>query len=322
MAETVNIAEASAKISRDIFNVFKWKVSENYDVNLDCEIEEHCKPSHPCDCVFYYIDPYTSKFVFLNTDLKSFAVNSITKGSIEAALKSLSLAIHCANFSESWNDKYLIPLDMRDYDIRGFLFVYNHDDMYDKNFSDLLSKIQLPNLVKKQKIHVFSPQVINKLHSIALDFKAVKSDLDIEKYTFWYPDMILHKVSHGEEWEQPATIEMLCSPLIIIKYKDRKGEEGFIIYYNREGDTVEEFVYLIDLLSHYQILKMTKKIELRVVSENRSDNILNNMRNAKISYLQTWGLDEIREDQLNLISTFEVTRSVERFNLSSFGWRE
>lgn len=324
MAETINTAEAAVQISKEVFSVFKWKKGELHDQNLDCVIPEHGKSTHPCDCVFYYIDPYLGKVIYLNTDLKSYGAGSIKKTAVGNALKSLSLATHCANVSDQWKNLYLLPDIEFDYNIRGFLFVYNHDKEYSNNFHEQLSAINPANLkiAKNQQLHVFGPRQIEDCFAISSDLKIQKGDQDIEKYSFWYPDMIIHKVRHGDPWDQPATIELLSSPLIIVKYLTRAKEEGYIIYYRRDGNSVEEFVYLIDLLSHYQILSEELPINLRFISKHADNNIQTNFKNAKYQYMQNWSMDEARERQLNQISPELVTRHTAHYNIGELGWRE
>ncbi|MGL1958760.1 MAG: hypothetical protein OCD00_15770 [Colwellia sp.] len=323
MAETINTAEAAVQISNEIFTTFKWSISELHDQNMDCAIKEHDKKTHPCDCVFYYIDPYLGKVIYLNTDLKSYGKDSIQKQSVKIALKSLSLATHCANVSDSWNDNYLLPHDGLDYQVRGFLFVYNHDKNYSKDFHEQLSAINPSTLpiAKKQMLHIFGPKQIEDCYAIASDLNILIGQKKVKNYSFWYPDMMLHKVRHGDVWDQPATIEMLSSPLIIVKYQT-ETEEGYVIYYKRDGEKEDEFIYLIDMLSHYQLLSEGLKIDLRFISKDRSTNIKTNFRNAKLKYMQTWSMDEGREKQLNLITPTIVNRMTSHYNIGELGWKE
>lgn len=324
MAETINTAEAANQISREIFSTFKWQLSELHDQNLPCIITEHNKRTHPCDCVFYYTDPYQGKVIYLNTDLKSYAASSISNTSVNTALRSLSLAVHCASVSEDWNNKYLLPSGNLDYSIRGFLFVYNHDSTYSNEFYVKLGETETSSLpiAKNQQLHVFGPKQIDNCYALSTDLLLLLRQMDIADYTFWYPDMMLHKVRHGDIWDQPATVELLTSPLIIVKYRKSNSEEGYIIYYSRPGQSEDEFIYLIDLLSHYQILSEGLPIDLRFIAPDRDQNIRTNFRNAKLQYMQTWSMDEAREHQLNLITAAQVTRHTAHYNIGELGWRE
>ncbi|MFQ3250580.1 MAG: hypothetical protein ACI9O6_002419 [Glaciecola sp.] len=324
MAETINTAEAALQISTEIFETFKWKISELYDQNLTCEVLAHEKKTHPSDCVFFYPDPYTGKIVYFNTDLKSYGAKTINNTSVKKALKSLAMATHCASITESWKNNYILPNEQFDHEVRGFLFVYNHDSEYSNDFHEHLAATNPSTLpiVKDTMLHVFGPAQIEECFAISSDLEIQKSRLKISKYSFWYPDMILHKVRHGDIWDQAATVETLVNPIIILKYQDKNEEQGFIIYYRRSGETVDEFVYLIDVLSHYQILSQGLKIDLRFIAKNRSDSIRTNFRNAKYRYMQAWSLDEERERQLNLINQSQVNRLTSHYNIGELGWKE
>jgi len=64
-----------------------------------------------------------------------------------------------------------------------------------------------------------------------------------------------------------ATLEMLTSPWIILSYVHPGGKErkGYVIYYRRKGDTVREFLYLIDYLMHYQVIVEDTHVRIKTV---------------------------------------------------------
>jgi hypothetical protein len=324
MSETINTSYAANLISENIFSTFKWELHELHDQNLECEFKEHKKKTHPCDCVFHYVDPYTGKTLYFNTDLKSYAKKSITSSTIKTALDSLAMSIHCAGVSESWQKAYLNQSSDLDHEIRGFLFVYNHDNNYSNDFHEQFSEINLTTfpIAKGNFIHFMGPKQIEDCYSIACDINICIGKMKIEKYTFWYPDMMMHKVKHGEYWEQPATIEQLSSPILITKYEKNDGKKGYLIYYKRAGNEIDEFVYLIDMLSHYQILSEELQITLKFIGQDRDSNIMANFKNAKLKYMQIWNMDEVRENQLNLIVPERVTRHSEHYNIGELGWSE
>ncbi len=323
MAETINTAQAANQISDEIFSTFKWFKQELLDQNIPCHIEEHKKKTHPCDCVFYYIDPYLGKVVYFNTDLKSYGAGSISNTAVSDAIKSLALATHCANSSEEWRRIYVLPENEFDYIIRGLLFVYNHDNRYTNDFYEQLSVINPLNIkiAKNQQLHVFGPDQIKNCFSVASDLQTLIGRLNIENYGFWHPDMIIHKVRHGNVWEHPATIEMLSSSIIIVKYRTRTNEEGYIVYYMRSGDTEEEFLYLIDFLSHYQILSEALPINLRFISSDVSGSVMTNYNHGRYRYMQDWSMSEARENQLNMIKPEKVNRQIAHYNIGELGWK-
>ncbi len=85
MSETVNIGEIAPRISKEIFKHFLWEKHKKHDDNFKCTNPDHksdgksAKPksTHPGDVVFSYDDPYLGKSIFLHTDLKSYAKDSI-----------------------------------------------------------------------------------------------------------------------------------------------------------------------------------------------------------------------------------------------------
>ncbi|MGB0289393.1 hypothetical protein [Aequoribacter sp.] len=132
MSETGNIEALAKLVSQDIFKWFKWDTCGLKDTDWRCVTTSHKKRTHPADVVFYYDDPYSGKVIYLNTDLKSYKKGSITATSISKALSSLSISVECANVSEDWQDKYLVN-DIGFDSVIGMLFIYNHDDEFDKD---------------------------------------------------------------------------------------------------------------------------------------------------------------------------------------------
>ena len=84
VAETKNIDEIAGRLSKDIFKHFLWATHPKTEENFECANEKHLgeggkpKATHPGDVVFHYRDPYLGKTVYLHTDLKSYAEDTIT----------------------------------------------------------------------------------------------------------------------------------------------------------------------------------------------------------------------------------------------------
>jgi hypothetical protein len=323
MSETGNIEELAKIVSKDIFKWFKWSVCDLKDEDWKCVIESHNKKTHPADVVYYYDDPYSGNVVYINTDLKSYKKGSISSSSISKALSALSIAVECANVSEDWQDKYLVD-DVGFGCVIGMLFIYNHDNEFDKELADLVElvdfdKIKIPENVR---LVIFDPQKIRILVNIVNDMKGLVADdlLPRENYTFFYPDLVMSK-RHGEEWGQPASIEALTSPWLIIKHRETESiEEGYVIYYHMRGDTVDEFIYLIDAMSHYQMLLSNKPVRIRFTNPGKG--AANNFGKARLEYLKMWGADEARERQLNRIDAKSITRVVANYCPMEVGMRE
>jgi hypothetical protein len=325
MAETSNIAALAERISKDIFTWFKWRSRPLHDINWECVLEHHDKGTHPSDVVFHYEDPYTGKVLYLNTDLKSYQASSINKTQIEKALESLSLSVECANISEDWQRKFLLP-HVGSSEVIGLLFIYNHDNSFGKDLNILLGKIKLSrlNIQEKNKIVVFGPGTILNLFNIVHDLKDLVAEQQMtryDNYTFFYPDLVLSK-AHGDQWSHAASIELLVGPWIIIKHKEIPDQvkEGYLIYYMRDGSQVNEFVYFLDALSRFQMLLGDEPIRIRLV--NAVVEAANNFNIAKDRYLREWGPDERRAKRLSEISINSIPTRETSFNLVEIGMRE
>ncbi|EOQ21999.1 MULTISPECIES: hypothetical protein [Enterobacteriaceae] len=329
--ETSAIQRVAGKISDDIFSVFKWDRAARADMNWDCCQEAHSKKTHPSDVVFFYIDPYEEEMVYLNTDLKSYAEGTIGKKIVEGALTSLALATECANVSEEWRLKYVHD-DSLGYNVRGLLFLYNHDNLYDKDFYENITKkldhssINCPPNIK---LHLLDPYKISDLINISSDITKLIGSGKLpqpDKFTYYYPDLSLTRIKHPINQTTPATIELLTSPYIIIKHeafswlRDKKPE-GYVVYYNQPGDSVDEFVYFFDMLSTYQILTEGKPIVLRHCHIHPNENAIHHFERAKKKYSTDWLLGE--DERLFLKIDFDKTdKIVVEYNLEQIGMEQ
>lgn len=311
MAETENIAKIAEDISQDIFKWLKWEQSPHFNVNYDCVLkdEHNDRATHPTDTVFNYLDPYTGKRVYIHTDLKSYASKSINKTTTEKALLNLSQSIQCTVLSADWQTKFLDD-DEEIFEVIGMLFIYNHDGEYDKDFFELLQKInnERLNIAKGQKIIVLDPTMIHYLYNVISDMKRLVADEklpSINEITYYYPDMVRTKRQDGDEWDRPATIESITSRWFILKHKKTRGHaEGYLIYYRNAGDSIDEFVYLIDTLSNYQLLSEENNIKVRLFASH--EEALNNFQKAKKQYIKSWGFDSNKKRSLDYISVDRI----------------
>lgn len=330
MAETANIGEIAAKISEDIFEHFLWDRHQKRDDNFKCTNPKHKgdsgnqKDTHPGDVVFSYEDPYLGHRIYLHTDLKSYATDSITSTRLRGALKSLCMATECANESAEWREKYSI-INSEVHEVRGLLFVHNHDHEYDKPFYDAIDRVNLQALALApgMLVHFFGPHDIQRLYSIANDLIRLRFQQVIpDEYTYYYPDLVMSR-RQGDVWNQSATIEMLTGPYIIIKHgPTSKHGSGYLIYYNRPGKSPEEFEYFLDSLSRYQMLESTEKIRIRVTDSAASNDLKSVFQTAKNKYAKAWGFDQAREEILNQIDIERVTNMTSTYNPGDLGWRE
>lgn len=332
MAETINIGEIATKLSKDIFKHFLWEKHQKHDDNFECTNPEHVsegrkprpKKTHPGDVVFHYEDPYLGRTIYLHTDLKSYAADTITSTKLRGAFKSLVMSIECARDSSEWRDKYSV-LDSEVHEVRGLLFILNHDNGYTKNFYSEIQKTDLTtiNIPPGVMVHYLGPYDIQRLYSIGNDLIRLKGEEDLpSNYTFYYPDLVMVR-RHGDGAEQAATIESLTGPYLILKHGPANNcKQGFLIYYNRTGDTVEEFEYFLDCLSRYQMLEADQKIRIRVTDGTSIDDLKSIFEKAKKKYAKAWGFDPNREKLLNNIDIDRITSVTSTYNPGDMGWRE
>ncbi|EPW3766066.1 hypothetical protein ACWI58_001450 [Vibrio fluvialis] len=352
MAENGPREEIAKVVSANLLSIFKWEQYGPYDQDFPCRKQDkHLdkvksqKHTHPVDVVFGYKDPYSNKNVLFNTDLKSYGKGTINPTKIEEALTSLAKTIDCAENSSDWQNKYLIATG--DFEVRGLLFVYNHDNKFQKGFIDFfyppkrekgkrtkepkpvqLSKIPVP---KDKKIHFVEPIQINYWMTVVSDINSMvrANTFPSEDFGFYYPELTFHKVVSSEKYH-PATIEMLSSPFIIIKHDEVKAivrnkievvyDSGYVVYYNRQANSDNEFLYLLDLLSKYQLLNAENKIRIKVPHTDTSKSARAHFSRALNKYIHEWGYDESFLDRLD-ISLELITYVIQFYNSEDIGWK-
>lgn len=331
MAETINIGEIASTISKDIFRHFLWETHPKRDDNFKCTNESHVggeadkpKDTHPGDVVFFYDDPYLGKRVYLHTDLKSYAAKSISSTKLRTAFKSLCMTIECAKESPEWRKKYSVDASEQ-HEVRGLLFVHNHDNQYEASFSEAISRINFDALpiAPGTLLHFLGPDDIQRFYSIGNDIIRLHHSDELPKeYTFYYPDLVLWR-RQGDVWKQPATIESLTGPYLIIKHAAASScDAGYLIYYNRPGSSAEEFEYFLDSLSRYQMLDSGERIRIRVTNAQAIDDLKSVFHLAKKKYVKAWGFDPIRQAILDKIEIDRVTSVTNTYNPGDMGWRE
>ncbi len=285
--------------------------------------------THPVDVVFRYFDPYRNRYVLLNTDLKSYAQASITSASVFGALESLAKTIDCARSSGEWQKKYV--LHKGDYEVRGLLFVYNHDGEYHKGLMTLVKNMDFHKLSiqQGQLLHILDAVRIRYLYSVVMDMKSLIAEKEFpsDDYTFFYPELYLHR-SHGDSENLPATVELLCSPYMILRHgpvmfdgEDASVNEGYVIYYNQDGSTSHEFRYLLDSLSRFQILKGRCSIKIRVAHHSPDSAMKSNFDAAKNAYVADWGMDSFRKKELDRIEFESINITTPNYMPGHLAWR-
>ena len=327
MGETANIALMAKKVSDDIFGEFGWSRKGPIDTDWNCTTpEKHACQTHPSDVVQWYEAPYEDSKVFLNIDLKSYAVGSLKKAKVRGAITSLCKATDCANVSGEWRKHY--GDDKSNYRCHGLLFVYNHDGEYDGDFEKLFVGMEFKELPlsNNNRVFVFSPDTVNYLANVAIDIRgsrgrAVPALPSIGKYGFYYPDLIgLHPKSQNQ---QAASIEVLLSPWQIIRYNDTDSTDEerivrYIVYYRGKGESVDEFKYLFDAFFRFQMLGDDERILVKMPFADKDAH--SHFQSAKDAYVADfYGLKEFRT-RLNRIEFEPVTNIVKKFSEIHLGF--
>lgn len=327
MAETQNIGRMAELISDEIFEEFGWRKIGPTNVNWDCVDSRHDKVTHPSDVVFYYDEPYSELRTFVQTDLKSYAKNSISKSALIGAINSLAMQISCADKSEQWRAHY--APDHVPYQIAGMLFVYNHDGEFDREFGDYIEDIDLSSidLPKKNKIAVISPENIFWLHNVGQEIARMRGRQkegrlpDREYCSFFYPQPVrAFYVRSGEV--TAASIEVLTGPRIILRYKKQvaSGGVGYIVFHRGDGSTTEEFLYLLDYIRQHEMLHPESSIEIKAI--DRDGTSQNNFQKSKLKYLEMIGGGASRDgifQMVNSISFSSIKSVVPRFSETAIG---
>lgn len=192
-----------------------------------------------------------------------------------------------------------------------------------------IAKANLP-VARGHTLHVLGPDQISNLFCIAADLKLQVADKKAgAAYRFFYPDLTLWKRHTVDDARVAATIELLLSPYFIVRYpsvEDSDGttvaRRGSIVYYGRAGETVQEFIYLLDALSRYQLISSHEDLRIRVFSQNKSETIKNNFNQAKSTYCETWHFSGPREAEIQAITIDSIPMLAPNYSPDEIGWRE
>lgn len=290
MGETSPTEEIGRLIADQIFSKFGWKSCGPFNQNFECvELEKHkkAKPkTHPGDVVFRFPDPYQGVDVYLHTDLKSYAKSTLEKSNLKSILRSLAITVECANKSKGWSDLY----DETDgnHVVHGLLFIYNHDHGYDKDFLAVLQQVGtgITQLPEGKRLYVIGPERALYLYNVAKDICDLQGQQKLphdEGISFFHPDLENTRIQtqmHG-----PATVEMLLSPWLVLRHRgisEKSIPAGHVIYYAGLGDSVDEFLYLLDYIFTYQLHDDSGTIQIRL--QNGKNDSANTFEKAKARY--------------------------------------
>ncbi|BAI76205.1 hypothetical protein AZL_d03790 (plasmid) [Azospirillum sp. B510] len=292
MAENDHIAAQAELLASELFEEFFWQKTGPTNHDWPCEDQaRHGAKTHPCDVVYYYDEPYDPARTYVHCDLKSYAKGSISANAVKAAVHSLAKQIACAEKSNDWRDKH-VHRDANAW-ISGLLFVYNHDGEYDKNFQDTLLDIQSSalDIPKGSKLVVLGPKEIFWLDNIKYELLRMrgKSNPDLPPHdhcSFFYPELS-RRARLRVKTARSATLEMLTSPIITLKYQFPKlsHKKGFVVFYSRKGETEDEFMYLIDIIRKNDLFGEQSDVIIKTL--NPSENSSPNFQKAQKRYIES-----------------------------------
>ena len=300
MAETANIATIAQKVSDLIFSPFGWSLSGPTNANFPCEkTEAHRKetsPTHPVDSVLQYDDPYEARRNYLITDLKSYAKGSLDPTRLKGALRDLAKAVDCAAVSANWRTRW--ANDEEQYNVNGLLFVFNHDNLYDKDFDvffqdEATKKLDLPRL---SKLFVFGPKRISYLLTLLNDLRGLVANREFPFFTkvpFLYPDRIQRFAKQNVA--NVARVELLMGPWQIIPFdfvptslnvEVASSKVGYKIYYSGSGQDSAEFEFFFDFCFRHQLVKDNVTLDIRMPFA--SDNAMKTFGDAKENFARNF----------------------------------
>lgn len=330
MAETAPTEEIGRLIADEIFSKFGWRHCGPINQNFTCvELEKHKKTkpkSHPGDVIFRVPDPYLGMDVYLHADLKSYAKSTLEKSDLKKILRDLAITVECANKSPKWTELY----DQTDgsYVVHGLLFIYNHDHGYDKDFLAVLQQIGngVTQLPEGKRIYVVGPERALYLYNVAKDICDLQGQQKLpydDSISFFHPDLENTRIQTQKLG--PATVEMLLCPWLVLRHNDtsdRSIQHGHVIYYAGEGESVDEFLYLLDYIFTYQLLEDTGTIKIRL--PNGRTDAANIFERAKTRYGEEyWSVQLNSRDhfqkRLMRITCARISQRIPQFSTVEIG---
>lgn len=290
MSEVDNIGTMAEILSNKVFKNFGWEKTGGWNINWACEkIKEHEKEkvkTHPADVVFHYADPYSTRNIYLHTDLKSYGTNTVDSMKLEPILKSLGQQIECAEISQKWKDNFLVK--NKSYEIQGLLFIYNHDKDAEYDFTSKLANINAKGfeIPKNKKIYILAPKDIGWITDVSYQISILKAENEIRSdFAFYYNQRTFKAI---DQFQRIATIELLKSNFIILKSSKKSKIDDLKIFYRGLGETENEFQYFLDYLRHNKFLDFTENCIKIYFYHECHKNAATNFNNSKINYINNF----------------------------------
>jgi hypothetical protein len=326
MSETTQTAKMAQRLSKELFAIFGWNQIGPEDHDWACASQElHSSQTHPSDLVMWYDDPYEDCRIVLNSDLKSYGVGSLTKAKVRGAIRSLCKATDCANVSVGWRNLY--DCEGVNYQVHGLLFIYNHDGQYHGDFDGILDKLEDKELLlsNRNRVHVFSPATVSYLEMISHDIELEKARRvnagKSPRFSFYYPDLVeLHPKTQNKNC---ASIEALQSAWQIVRIYGIQQDPAsaiateYLVYYRGQGETVDEFKYMLDAFFRYQMLGDDESITLKMPFA--SQNAAAKFQQAKDAYASDFYELKEFKSRLGRIQLGSIKKITDNFSTVQLG---
>lgn len=310
MAETVNIGSMAEIISKDIFTHLGWSMRGPKNENYPCVESSHNRKTHPADVVFSYAEPYEDKITHILCDLKSYSKESIKAQELKKALENLNESLTCARRNVEWNESYVFT--DKPINVKGMLFIYNHDNNYDSDFLGLFKKATEKVVIEKGNIiSVIGPKKITYLANICSNIERLRGrkELPDEEFCgFFYPEQLRRNIYHDPA-KLPLTIEQVGGSFHIYRYSEAKEANtisGLDVYMEEKENEFENFQHLFDYLRKYNCLQSVNKV--RVFIPFSRETTSNNFKKALSIYEQT--VDKIFAKKLSPLIKYEHMHTI------------
>lgn len=325
MSETANIASISEILSGKLFGVFGWKQfgPTNFNFREDEGPEVTRRAKYPCDVVFGYMDPYSQLNVYFLTDLKSYKKSTIETKDFKSAITRLSGAVRKAGSSKEFQDH----LPDENGEIHGLLFVYNHDNEYDKDLLAVISADSTisPDIPPVSSISIFSPDQIQFMNDMYNDLEKIfGEDVDpVGKFHFFYPNLT-SQIPEKNEW-YAATKEMLLSAYVPVLYLRNINEGGshtwtqkyLDLYYRGEGRGYEEFCFIFEFLFRYNLIDDHSRVRIKI--RGSSVGSQSAFQRAKSEFLKHFYKEDGALEKLQSIELKEIPTTIYSFHEVNIG---
>jgi hypothetical protein len=329
VGETANIAAISEKISGTIFQVFGWQQygPVNFNFREDSALGEKAKQKRPCDVIFGYQDPFLNDEVFLITDLKSYAKSTAKDAEkLKKAISNLGNAHRAANNSDDFQGH----LPVEGASLSSLLFIFNHDQEYDKDFGTALaenhpSPLDIPT---KSNLYVFGPPQIQFFLDIYNDLQKIYGEETMlkGKFRYFYPNLI--SAFPTRNYWHSATPELLLSPYIPIIYDiDEKVESNGTtqvkskkcvnFYYSGKGETPEEFCFILDYMFRYNLIDDITQIRIKI--PHCGANFMTNFDRAKRDFSRHFYSQDSAFEKIKQIEVTGIPRGRYQYHENAIG---